>query len=47
MEIIIGVLVLFVVVSVIGKLLKLAFKVVGFIFIVLLVLFLAGMLGFG
>ena len=47
MEIIIGVLVLFVVVSVIGKLLKLAFKVIGFVFVVLVILFLAGMLGFG
>ena len=47
MEIIIGILILFVIVSVVGKLLKLAFKLVGFIFIVLLVLFLAATLGLG
>ena len=45
MEIIIGILVLFVLVSVIGKVLKLAFKMVGFVFIVLLILFLAAALG--
>ena len=44
MEIIIGILVLFVLVSVIGKVLKLAFKLMAFIFVILLVLFLAGAL---
>ncbi len=45
MEIIIGVLVIFVIVIVIGKVLKLAFKLVALVFVILLILFLVGVLG--
>ena len=45
MEIIIGVLVIFVIVIVIGKVLKLAFKLAALVFVVLLILFLVGLLG--
>ena len=42
MEIIIGVLVIFVVVIVIGKVLKLAFKLVALVLVILLILYLVG-----
>ena len=45
MDIIIGVLVIFVIVIVIGKVLKLAFKLVAFVLVILLILFLVGALG--
>ena len=47
MEIILGILIIFVLVSIIGKVLKLAFKLIGLIIMVLVVLFLAGALGLG
>ncbi len=42
MEFIIGVLVIFVIVIVIGNVLKLAFKLVALVFVILLILYLVG-----
>ncbi len=46
MEIIIGVLVIFVIVIVIGKVLKLAFKLVALVFVILLILYWVGVQSF-